>query len=286
MKDLMVIVFGCIAGFGAVLFRLGWRGVRWSPSHNFKWPKDKRILRSVAVGCGVGTTLYLATNWLLSSFVTGVVALLTTYFSSGATSSRRDEHVAEAVALWAEQLRDTLAAAHGLQQTIVATAPHAPQLIAPHVQRLAADLPYGSMSGSLRTFAREVGHPSADFVVAALIAATEHEARDVGALLGHLATCAREEAKMHQRVWVSRARTRTAVRIIVSTVVGFVGALFLLNREYLQPYGTATGQVVLCGILGVFAFALVLLQKGSAVPMPDRFVASGTPPTSSSRVAV
>ena len=78
---------------------------------------------------------------------------------------------------------------------------------------------------------------------------------------------------MHQRIWVGRSRTRAAVRIISFTVVGFVGILFLLNRDYLAPYGSSSGQVVLGGIVGVFTLALLLLQSSSKVQVPDRFVA-------------
>jgi hypothetical protein len=218
--------------------------------------------------------MFLATNWALASVGFAAMTSLGILASGGTKVSRNDEVIAEAVALWAEQLRDTLAAAHGLQQTIIATAPHAPEVLKKSVERLAADLPYGSVSSSLHQFADDVNHPSADFVVAALIAATEHEARDVGMLLGHLALCSREEAKMHQRVWVSRARTRTAVRIIMTTVVGFISALFVLNRPYLAPYGTSSGQLILCAILSTFVIAMVLLQHGSRIPLPDRFIAS------------
>ena len=284
MNQLGALLFGALAGCGGLVCRFAVRGGKfsWSPSTLLR--SDHRSLQAVGVGLSAGLTLLLLTGWPIAALAAGALGALGILLSGSQSSSRRDEQIAEAVALWAEQLRDTLAAAHGLQQTIVATAPHAPELLAPSVARLAADLPYGSMSTSLHTFAQEVAHPSADFVVAALIAATEHEARDVGSLLGHLAACAREEAKMHQRVWVSRARTRTAVRIIVTTVVGFVGALFLLNREYLEPYGTTEGQTILSGILGVFAAALVLLQNGSRVPLPDRFVASRSTTTATGQL--
>ena len=279
MNHLGALLCGALAGCGALICRFAMRG------GHFAWPtwslasRERSSLQAIAVGAAAGLTLFLVTGWPIAALAAGALGAVGILLSGSQGSTRRDEQIAEAVALWAEQLRDTLAAAHGLQQTIVATAPHAPILLAPSVARLAADLPYGSMSTSLQNFAQDVAHPSADFVVAALIAATEHEARDVGSLLGHLATCAREEAKMHQRVWVSRARTRTAVRIIVTTVVGFVGALFLLNRQYLEPYGTTQGQMILSGILGVFAVALVLLQTGSRVPLPDRFVACKSPRT-------
>ena len=266
---------GGTIGCGLLVLRLGFTGRRLILGRKAR-KMSPRGVRVTALAFGLGVTVYLVTGWFIASTGCGLLATGVALGASKSATTRRDERIAEAVALWSEQLRDTLAAAHGLQQTIAATAPHAPGAIRPAVARLAAALPYGSVSQSLRQFAHEVDHSSADFVAAAMIAATEHEARDVAALLGHLAQCARDEAQMHQRVWVGRARTRTAVRIIMGTVVGFVAALVLLNREYLEPYSSPSGQMTLVGIFSVFAVALVMLQRGSHVVLPDRFISRGS----------
>lgn len=268
---LMIALCGAIAGLGLLVVRAGLRG------HRLSWRagalRHASSVRAIAIAMAVTVSTFLLTGWLLVAAVGGFATGLVISVAGRRGTSRNNEEVAEAIALWTEQLRDTLAAAHGLQQTLLATAAHAPERIARQVQQLAAKLPYAPLGQSLREFAAEVDHSSADFVAAALVAATEHEARDVGALLGHLARCSREEARMHQRIWVGRSRTRAAVRIISLTVVGFIGVLLVMNRDYLAPYGSPMGQVVLAGIVGVFTLALVLLHVGSKVLMPDRFVA-------------
>ena len=87
--------------------------------------------------------------------------------------------------------------------------------------------------------------------------AAEKEARDLGPLLGQLADCARDEAKMHTRVWVDRAKTRTSVRVIAACVVAFAAGLLVFSRRYLEPYDTVGGQAMLLVIAGVFAGSLV-----------------------------
>jgi hypothetical protein len=179
----------------------------------------------------------------------------------------------EAIASWTEQIRDTLAAANGLEHAIGATANLAPLPIAASVERLVARVDYEPLPAALRRFADEVDHPMADFVVAALIIAAEKEARDLGALLGHLAESARDEARMRTRVWVGRARSRSAVRIIVAVVVLFVVGLLVFNRAYLQPYDSAGGQVVLALILASFAASFIMMSRMGRIAMPQRFVA-------------
>jgi Flp pilus assembly protein TadB len=190
-----------------------------------------------------------------------------------APAHRRDEQaIVEAIASWTEQLRDTLAGSHGLEQVIIATAPHAPVAIAVAVERLSIFISYGSLSDGLRRFAEDIDHPTADFVAAALVTAAQHQARDIGLLLGHLAQCARDEGRMRTRVWVGRARTRSAVRIITSVVALFVGGLFIFNREYLEPYSSVSGQFILGLILVGFAIALFMMNKMSQIETPERFI--------------
>ena len=182
----------------------------------------------------------------------------------------------KAIASWTEQIRDTLAAANGLEHAIGATATLAPEAIAASVARLAARIDYESFPDALRRFADEVEHPMADFVVAALVIASEKEARDVGALLGSLAEAARDEARMRSRVWVGRARSRSAIRIIIGVVVVFVLGLLALNRDYLRPYDSPGGQAILGGILAMFGASFVAMERIGRIRMPQRFIVRRT----------
>ena len=186
--------------------------------------------------------------------------------------SRNEQALIEAIATWTEQLRDTLAGSHGLEQAIVATSLHAPVELRQEVKKLASYIGYGSLEDGLRKFGDAVNNSTADFVVAALITSSQHQARDVGQLLSQIAACARDESKMRSRVWVSRARTRSAVKIIASVISTFVFGLLAFNRRYLEPYSSLEGQIVLSVILVLFAFSLSLMQSMSKIAEPERFV--------------
>ncbi|MSO60431.1 MAG: pilus assembly protein TadB [Ilumatobacteraceae bacterium] len=189
------------------------------------------------------------------------------------SSAVNQQELVEAIASWTEQLRDTIAAAHGLEQAIGATSELAPLLIADAVRRLAAGLRYGGLEDALRRFAEDVNHPSCDFVASALITATRHQARELGPLLTHLSECSREESRVQLRVWVGRARIRSAVRIVVWVVAIFVSGLFILDRPYLAPFATGQGAVVLVAIIAVFSCALVMLRRLGDMPHTARFIA-------------
>jgi hypothetical protein len=189
----------------------------------------------------------------------------------------------EAVAGWAEMLRDTLVAAAGLQQAITATEAIAPQPIAGQVGELVAEVRAGHrLVVALERFADRLGDATADLVVAALQLAAGGQARDLAALLGAAAVSAREQAGMRLRLAAARARTRTAVRVIVATTLVLAAVLVAANRRYLASYDTAVGQLVLLGVGGLFAAGLAWLRVLSRLPVPGRLLhpTSGPRPTS------
>ena len=224
--------------------------------------------------------------WIVSGLVVAGGALTAVRGSGGvaAVSGALHDHtvrrcqaddqraLVEAVATWTENLRDTISASSGLEQAIIATELHSPRAISVPVRRLVASLRYGSLEDGLRRFADDVAHPTCDFVVAALITTAQHQTRDLGQLLGHLSDCARSECHLYLRIWVSRARSRSAVRIITGTVGTFIAGLVVFNRPYLTPFASAEGIVVAFCILLSFGFAIWWLQRIAQIRTPARFL--------------
>ena len=273
MNALFIALFGGIVGLGCLIVLLGSRGDRLSSSiSDMHGSRKRRVRPTLLLAPTVGGAVYIFSGWVIVGLIVCVVVGLLPGIGTKQAFRRDEQVLVEAIASWTEQLRDTLAGAHGLEQVIIATASHAPLAIAPAVERLAVFISYGSLSDGLRRFAEDVDHPTADFVTAALVTASQHQARDIGLLLGHLAQCARDEGRMRTRIWVGRARTRSAVRIITTVVLLFVLGLFTLNREYLKPYSSVTGQVILGLILAGFAVALLMMQKMSQIETPERFI--------------
>ena len=107
-------------------------------------------------------------------------------------------------------LRDTMAAASGLEQAITTTAPIAPAAFRSEIQAMVARLRRERLATALAELADSLANPVADLVVALTLAANG-EAQDLGELLGSLSAAARDGATMRLRIDASRARTRTSV---------------------------------------------------------------------------
>jgi len=270
---LVILLCGVVTGLGVFIIFLAIRGnqVKFRNKNADLQVNFSRSI-NILVAPAVGVSIFFITRWLLVAVVLSLVFIAVPALKSKQRLRRDERGLADAIATWTEQLRDTLAGAHGLEQAIVATSNHAPAAISSAVRRLSAQIQYGKLSDGLRRFADDVDHPIADFVSAALITATKYQARDLAQLLGHLAQCAREEGRMRTRIWVGRARTRSSVRIISSVVTGFVAMLVIFNRDYLSVYSSLEGQVMLSLIFIVFGVALIMLDQFSRISTPQRFI--------------
>ncbi|WP_425838342.1 type II secretion system F family protein [Streptomyces fractus] len=172
-------------------------------------------------------------------------------------------------------LRDTLAAAAGLEQAIVATAHTAPEAVRPQVRALAVRITAGQrLPDALRCLAADLADTTADLVIAALMLASERQGRQLGPVLDALAATARAQVEMRQRIDAGRARVRTTLRVVVITTISFAGGLVLLNPAFLSPYDTWKGQLVLLLIGAVFAGAFAWLRRMARIEEPARILAA------------
>jgi tight adherence protein B len=270
-------LLGGLVGVGLLIAWFGIRGhalfgTRGSTKVSRVAQLDRMALR-IAGAMGLGIVAGLLTRWVAVVVTAAVAGFLLPSMSRIRGRHQRELAKVEALATWIEQVRDTLSAANGLEHAIAATGPLAPAEIGPAVERLAARLSYENGAVALRRFADEVDHPLADFVVAALVAATEYQARDLTPLLGELATAARSEASMRTRVWVGRARTRTAVRVIGIVIVLMVVGLNFLDPNYMSAYSNFVGQIVLSIIVLMFVGSLMAMDRMGRIALPERFIA-------------
>ncbi len=243
------------------------------------WQADRTWGLRLTLALGAGLLAGVATGWIVGGVLAvGAVWFLPRLVGPDRVHVRRVARI-EAVASWTEMLRDTLSAAAGLEQAILATAPLAPAAIRSEVVGLASRLQNGHrLAPALRQLAEELADPTADLVLAALVLAAEHQARQLGELLGSLTETARSQAAMRMRVETGRARTRTSVRVVVATTIAFAVGVVVFNRAYLTAYDSALGQAVLLVIGGLFATGFAWLVRIAAGRATARVLTLSEPP--------
>ncbi len=279
MSVLVAAVLGAGVGLGLLLIAAGFQGrrilVRPGSSSFLAGLSGRLPVGRIAMAAGAGLLAALATGWVAGSVLVSAAVLAVPRLVGG----RRQREVAvartEAIASWTEMIRDSIAAASGLEEAISATAPVAPEAIRPEVALLVRRLRHASLPAALGAFADDVDHPSADLVVAALTIAATMEASDLTGLLSRLAESIRGEARMRIRVEVDRAKLRTATKIILGVVAASIAFLAAFNRDYLGAYDGPLGQVVLLVVGAIFAAGGWLLVRMAEVELPPRFSARG-----------
>jgi Flp pilus assembly protein TadB len=271
----IALALGAVFGLGTAVAVAGLRvqPTQATPGRILPWlhHRWKRLLGALAAAAAAG----LFTGWPVAALAAGALAWFAPKVFGSELHGRAEIERIDAIAAWIESLRDVLSAAAGLEQTITATAAYAPPRIRNEVAALADDLHAGrSLPEALAAFAKAVDDETADMAVMALSAAA-HQSGNLANLLSRLAHTAREGAAVRMRIQASRARIRTATRIMAAVALIFPAGLVILNRDFLAPYGTVTGQLMLALVAGIYALALWWLARLAAPARAVRLLEGG-----------
>jgi len=280
--SMIVLVLAALAVAGGLLLILraladtpGQAEQGFGPSRLEIWHSylhDRVLWRRAGIALGAGVVAGLFTGWPVAAILAAAGCWFLPALIGRDTTAKVEIARIEAIATWAEMLRDTLSAAAGLEQSILATASASPAPIREEVAALAAAIGGGArLEDGLKVFAQDLHDPTADMIVAALILSSRQQSRNLAESLGELASSCRAQAALRMRTAADRARHRTTVRMIVGTVLAIAVGLILLNRSYLAPYDTPAGQLVLLMVAGLFGAGTMWLGKISRGKAPTRF---------------
>ena len=276
-------LFGC----ALVLLVIGLRG---TPSQIGTPPTRTaevlRLLRSPALASRSAAAVVAAiatlviTRWPVAAVGIGALVIMWPYLFGGNRREQAEIARLEALVVWTESLRDTVAAHASLEEAIPAAAMNASALIRPALLRLRGQIEgQVPLDMALLGLAEHMDDASADMVIAALILSARRRGDKLAQVLTGLASAAREELDLRRRVSAGRAGLRRGVQIVVLSTVGFAGFLSVLGNGYAKPYRTAAGEVVLAVVVGIFAvgFAWMRRLSGSA-PIPPFLARAGQAP--------
>ncbi|BDA64985.1 type II secretion system F family protein [Actinomyces capricornis] len=230
---------------------------------------SKRTLAAV----GVGVLILVLTRWIVLAGAGACLVIVWPLLFGGAKQEKLAAARIDALATWTESLRDTIAGAVGLEQAIPATVYAAAPVIRDDLALLADRMRVRvPLPTALRQFADDLDDPTADLIVAALIVNARLRGPGLRQLLGALADTARAELDMRQRVSASRAGTRRSAQIVVIFSVVVMLGLALFNKDFVAPYASIQGQLVLLVVIGLFAIGMMWMRVLAGVRLPRRFL--------------
>lgn len=234
--------------------------------------RARRHWKRAVAAAVAGVLVWWLSGWPVAGVAAAMLAWWAREIFGADTAGKVAAAKVEAVAAWVESVRDTVDAGAGLGQSLIAVARVAPPGLEAATDALAGRIRSGDkVDTALRDFARAVDDETCDEAVLALIGA-HRRSGDLGALLDRLAVSARENAAMRERIITSRARVRTASRLIAGFGVGMIAIVIAMRPTFLAAYDSMAGQMMLAVILGLFGLSMYWLARMSRWQAPPRLI--------------
>lgn len=250
-----------------------WLGRLWA-GEGLSAPERRLRRILLVVGLVGGAGAWLATGMPVVGLVV-VVAVpgIPWLFTVGRGEKRAIARI-EAVGEWTRRLKDISTTGVGLQQAIIASTATTPFDIGDEVRNLAARLRAGwDARIALLMFADDIADPVCDQVVAALLLNLADRGEHLGDVLGSIASAAAAEVATRREVDAKRTQPRFAVKFLTGMTLLTVG-YGATRAEYMRPYATPTGQLVMAGLAGVFVALLLWVRSMSLPPREPRFLST------------
>jgi Flp pilus assembly protein TadB len=297
----LAAVCGAAVAAGLVLIAAGLRRAPVPPQRTWSPPRVLRGVRGLPALGGVGERRRLlaalaagilawsVTGWPVAAASAGIAVLGLPRLLSQASTRRQLDRL-EALEAWIRRVADLLAAgAGGLEQAITASARTCPPPIAGEVAALVGRLRMEGPEPALRSFADDLadaGSSAPDLVAAALILRVRRGGRGLRPVLHALAGDVAELVRARRAIEAERAKPRQNVRVLLA-ITAVVGAAMLgFARDFLAPFGTPAGQLMLAVIAGVFGCGVWWLARIARPLETPRFLpATASPGTSPAAAA-
>ena len=245
----------------ASVWRSRWQAVPQSR----RWSALAALVVGVLAGAVTGWVVLIV---LLPAAVLGLPLLLAT-----STESDRIARL-DGLAEWTRNLSGVLTAGQGLEQALIASLRSTPESVRAPVARLVARLrARWSTDDALRAFADDIDDATGDLVAAALILGSRKRGPGLAAVLTGLSESTAAEVRARRQIEADRAKPRATARVVTLLSSGAL-AVLALTGQFLAPYGTPLGQLLLLVLLSGYAASLLWLQRMAASTPPPRFLST------------
>ncbi|OLT22353.1 hypothetical protein BJF81_00350 [Ornithinimicrobium sp. CNJ-824] len=223
------------------------------------------------IGLGIGALVAVLTGWVIA-LVIAPLALAGVPVLLAAPPAQREVQRLEAMEEWVRTVAGTLGAGVGLEQALLRSLRSTPEPIKPEVTRLAGRLrARWATEDALRAFADDLDDPTGDLIAANLALGARRRGGGLATVLGALAQSVGEDVRARREIESDRAKPRSNARLITGITLSVL--VFLsLSGNYIAPYGTPVGQVLLGTFLAMYVGMLIWLRTmARGKPMP-RFI--------------
>lgn len=220
------------------------------------------------IGLGVGLAGWAVTGWVLAVVIAPVAVIGLPALLAAPPAAIQITRL-EAMEEWTRSLAGVLTVGIGLEQALVATLRSAPAPINAEVNRLVARLrARWDTETALRAFADELDDATGDLIAANLILGARRRGAGLASVLEGLAESVAADVRAHRQVEADRAKPRSTARW-VTLISASVLVVLALSGQYVEPYASPIGQVILVVLLSAYVATLIWMrQMAIGKPLP------------------
>ena len=220
-----------------------------------------------------GLLLFALTGWLLLIPLAPLTALALPKLLGSPPAN--DLHLLEALDRWVRTIATTLPVGRDVIDSVRVSLGSAPPLLADDLAVLVDELNSRvPAADALTRLADRLDNPESDAVIASLILATRRSGVGLSSSLNQLADNIQDRLRALREVERERDLPRSRVRQITAIACVMVAAAAFLG-DYLRPYGSPVGQIVLAGLVGAFVLCLWQMHRMTIPRRRQRILLSG-----------
>lgn len=234
---------------------------------------SRRAGISLLVGVAAGALVAVMTGWVVAVVIIPAVLVGLPVLMS-APPAQDELRRLEAMEEWLRSVSGVLTAGVGLEQALMTSLRSTPEPIRPEISRLVGRLRsrWGTVP-ALRMLADDLDDPTADLIVANLVLGAERRGPGLATVLESVAQSVAEDVKGRREIEADRAKPRSNARLITGISVAVLGFL-AFTGEYVAPYGSPFGQVLLLVLLAGYVAALLWMRVMTRDKALPRFIGS------------
>lgn len=230
----------------------------------------RRTLYAAAAAAAIA--VWLGSGWPVGGALAGLAVVGVPWLLRQFTAGNAQVERLEALQEWVRRTSDVIAAGGGLEQTLIRSAQTAPAPIAAELAMLTARLQARwPTSRALLAFADDLDDAAGDLVVAALLLGAELRGPGLARVLTELARSLSEDVTMRRKIEADRAKPRANARWLLMITFA-ASAVAALNGNYIAPYGSAVGQLVLAAIAAMIVGCLLWMRRLTLPAPSPRFL--------------
>lgn len=232
---------------------------------------SRRSWAVAGLGAVVGLVVALLTGWVLAIVLVPAAAVGVPFLLSSSDASARIARL-DAMEEWIRSLSGVLTAGVGLEHALIATLRSSPPELRPEISRLVARLrARWSTEDALRALADDLDDSTGDLIAANLILGARRRGTGLAAVLESLAESVADDVRARREVEADRAKPRTTARWVTIITIGVLVVL-AMTGDYVAPYASGLGQLVLALMLLAYAGVLVWMRRMAAGRRLPRFI--------------